>query len=281
MAFPATVYRVMLASPSDVASERAIVRDVLAEWNAAHAERRGLVMLPLGWEVDVAPEMGDAPQNIIDKRILNEADLVIGIFWTRIGTPTAHYASGAVEEIEEHVAAGKPAMLSFSTAPVAIDSIDAKQYAGLKTFRESCQSRGLYETYADLAEFRRDLSRHLQIRMNEAPFQGVTDTGAGVATTSTVSGAPAELSREARSLLAAAAKDAAGVIMRMPYGGGTTVQVGDTVFTDDSNARSVALWEGAIEELEAHGFAKTGSDAREVFSLTRKGFEAGDALKTT
>ena len=113
MAFPATVYRVMLASPSDVASERAIVREVLSEWNAAHAERRGLVVLPLGWEVDVAPEMGDAPQNIIDKRILTEADLVIGIFWTRIGTPTSHYASGAVEEIEEHVAAGKHAMLYF------------------------------------------------------------------------------------------------------------------------------------------------------------------------
>ena len=37
----------------------------------------------------------------------------------------------------------------------------------------------------------------------------------------------------------------------------------------------------AIEELEAHGFAKAGSDAREVFSLTRKGFEVGDALNAT
>lgn len=278
MAFPATVYRVMLASPGDVASERSIVREVLAEWNAAHAERRGLVILPVGWEVDVAPEMGEAPQSIIDKRILNEADLVIGIFWTRIGTPTARYASGAVEEIEEHVAAGKPTMLYFSTAPVSLDAIDGAQYAGLKTFRESCQSRGLYETYANVEEFRRDLSRQLQIRMNEAPFQGMSDAGAPAAKSGTSSG-PGELSNEARTLLAAASKDPAGVIMRMPYGGGTTIQVNDTVFTDDSNARSVALWESAIEELEAHGFAKTGSTAREVFSLTRKGFDAGDALK--
>ena len=279
MAFPATVYRIMLASPSDVASERTIVREVLAEWNAANAERRGLVILPVGWEVDVAPEMGEAPQSIIDKRILTEADLVIGIFWTRIGTPTARYASGAVEEIEEHVTAGKPTMLYFSTAPAAPDAIDGTQYAGLKAFRESCQSRGLYETYATLEEFRRDLSRQLQIRMNEAPFQGMSDAGAAPSTKGTSPG-PAELSSEARTLLAAAAaKDAGGVIMRMPYGGGTTIQVNDTVFTDDSNARSVALWESAIEELEAHGYAKTGSTAREVFSLTRKGFDAGDALK--
>jgi hypothetical protein len=277
MAFPATVYRVMLASPSDVGRERAIAREVLAEWNAAHAERRGLVILPLGWEVDVAPEMGDAPQNIIDKRILNEADLVIGIFWTRIGTPTAKYASGAVEEIEEHVTAGKPAMLYFSTAPASLDSVDANQLDALKTFRTSCQSRGLYETYADLEEFRRDLSRHLQIRMNEAPFTGVSDNGSGAS----VSKVSAELSKEAQALLKAASQDPAGVITRFPYGGGTTIQVNDQVFTEDSNPRSVALWESAIEELEAHGYAKTGSDAREVFSLTRAGFDAGDALAKT
>lgn len=277
MAFPATVYRVMIASPGDVAAERAVVRDVLAEWNAAHAERRGLVILPLGWEVDVAPEMGDAPQNIIDKRILTEADLVIGIFWTRVGTPTARYASGAVEEIEEHLAAGKPAMLYFSTAPVSMDSIDAKQYEGLKAFRQSCQTRGLYETYATIDEFRRDVSRHLQIRMNEAPFQGLAD--GQTASTTNAPKPPSELSEEARRLLAAAAaENAGGVIMRMAYGGGTSISAGDTQFTDDSSPRSVALWDGAIEELEAHGYVKANGDAREVFSLTRRGFDAGDGL---
>lgn len=196
---------------------------------------------------------------------------MIGIFWTRIGTPTAKYASGAVEEIEEHVAAGKPTMLYFSTAPVSMDAIDAKQFEGLKTFRTSCQSRGLYETYASVDEFRRDLSRQLQIRMNQAPFDGLGD--GKTSSTTTASNAPAELSPEAQKLLAAAAADGSGVILRMPYGGGTSISVGDTTFTDDSNPRSVATWESAIEELEAHGYAKTGSDAREVFSLTRKGFE--------
>jgi hypothetical protein len=275
MAFPATVYRVMIASPGDVAAERAIVRSVFAEWNAAHAERRGLVILPLGWEVDVAPEMGDTPQDIIDKRILSEADLLIGIFWTRLGTPTAHYASGAVEEIEEHVSAGKPAMLYFSSAPTPLDAVDAAQYEALKKFRESCKSRGLYESYANITEFQNDLSRHLQIRLNEPPFVGVCDGGKVAAPTT----GSAQLSREATTLLRAASQDPQGVILRLQYGGGTTVQANDQVFTDDTNARSIALWEGAIEELEANGYVKAGSDAREVFSLTHKGFEAGDVLK--
>ena len=77
------------------------VRDVLDEWNSVNGARRGIMLFPLGWETDVAPEMGDEPQKIINKRILKDADLLVGIFWTRLGTPTSGYASGAVEEIEE------------------------------------------------------------------------------------------------------------------------------------------------------------------------------------
>jgi hypothetical protein len=78
------------------------------------------MLLAVGWETDVAPEMGAPAQSIIDRQILNDADLLVGIFWTRIGTPTASYASGAVEEIEEHLKAGRPAMLYFSAAPTTL-----------------------------------------------------------------------------------------------------------------------------------------------------------------
>src|SRR5262245_48233765 len=135
MPFSATVHRVMIASPGDVQPERDIVREVMHEWNAVHGVRRRVMLLPVGWETDVAPEMGDEPQAIINKRILEDADFLIGIFWTRLGTPTASYASGAVEEIEEHLAAGKPAMLYFSSAPAALDAVDPEQYRALKTFK--------------------------------------------------------------------------------------------------------------------------------------------------
>src|SRR4051812_17376097 len=166
MPFTATVNRVMIASPGDVQSERNIVRDVVSEWNSVNGARRRMMLLAVGWETDVAPEMGDAPQAIINKRILKDADLLIGIFWTRLGTPTKSYASGAVEEIEEHLAAGKPAMLYFSSAPAALDSVDPDQYRALKTFKDSCKSRGVFQIYADVADFRRQFARQLQITMN-------------------------------------------------------------------------------------------------------------------
>ena len=39
MAFQAKVYKIMIASPSDVDDERNIVRDVIAKWNAITAKK--------------------------------------------------------------------------------------------------------------------------------------------------------------------------------------------------------------------------------------------------
>ena len=69
MSYPATVFRIMIASPSDVEAERKIIRDVIHQWNAMHSKATSLVLLPVGWETHSAPEMGDRPQEIINKQI--------------------------------------------------------------------------------------------------------------------------------------------------------------------------------------------------------------------
>ena len=165
----------MIASPGDVADERAAVRDVINEWNTVNAERRGLVLLPIGWETHSAPAMGRPPQDILNEQILIRSDLLVGIFWTRLGTPTSTYGSGTIEEIERHVQGKKPAMLYFSAAPVHLDSVDPKQYADLKEFRESCKSRGLFETFDDLTSFRAKFSRQLQLKLNDDTYFTVPD----------------------------------------------------------------------------------------------------------
>jgi hypothetical protein len=277
MPFNATVLRLMIASPGDVQAERSIVREVVTEWNSTNGAHSNVMLMAVGWETDVAPEMGDAPQKIIDKRILENADLLVGMFWTRLGTPTASYASGAVEEIEEHLKARKPAMLYFSSAPAPLDAVDADQYRALKTFRDSCKTRGLFETYTDAEDFRRKFSRDLQITMNSGVIAG---SGAAT-TTSSSSGSKAALSPEATALLKAASADASGgVIMFGRYGGGDQISAGDKLFNEDSSPRTIARWEGAIEELEKRGFVKATSGSREVFEVTREGYAAADAITT-
>ena len=128
MPYQATIYRVMIASPSDVAEERQIIREVVNEWNAVHSSTRSIALLPVGWETHSATEMGGRAQSVINRRILDNCDLLVGAFWTRIGTPTGQSVSGTVEEIERHVGQGKPVMLYFSSVPVIPESIIREQY---------------------------------------------------------------------------------------------------------------------------------------------------------
>ena len=96
--------------------------------------------MPVGWETHSSPEMGDRPQAIVNRQVLADCDLLVAILWARLGSPTGEAPSGTVEEIEEHLAAGKSAMIYFSTAPVRLDSVDSEQYSALLEFKESCLS---------------------------------------------------------------------------------------------------------------------------------------------
>lgn len=100
MPYQSTAYKVFIASPGDVKEERSIVREVLAEWNDINSEKRALVLLPIGWDTHSTPEMGSPAQEIINKRVLKTADILIGVFWTKVGTPTDRYPSGTIEEID-------------------------------------------------------------------------------------------------------------------------------------------------------------------------------------
>lgn len=100
MSYLANVLNVMIASPSDVIQERLAIRDVITEWNTIHARDRKTVLMSIGWETHAVPDMGDRPQAIINKQLLHDADLLVAVFWARLGSPTGVAASGTIEEIE-------------------------------------------------------------------------------------------------------------------------------------------------------------------------------------
>ena len=72
MPYQATTFNVMIASPSDVAAERAAVRQTLADWNVIHSESRRIVLLPIGWETHSSPQMGQHPQKIASPDVVYE-----------------------------------------------------------------------------------------------------------------------------------------------------------------------------------------------------------------
>ena len=277
MSYSAVVYKVMIASPSDVSAERSIVREVLSEWNVVNADARQQVLLPIGWETHSVPEMGDRPQALVNKQILKDCDLLVGVFWTRIGTATGEYESGTVEEIEEHIKTGRPTMLYFSSAPVMPDSVDPDQYRRLKQFRLSCQSRGLYEPYNDVQDFRTKLYRQLQLKVNRDPYfeaNGAPDT---VSAIQEIQAAPS-LSKEAAFLLKECVADPAGQVLHLSHLSGYVLQVKGKNLIEDNNDRSRAIWTSALEELERDDLLAATGPKRNIFKVTRKGYEVADQL---
>jgi nucleoside 2-deoxyribosyltransferase len=179
MTFQATVVRVLIASPGDTGQARVLLRDVLQEWNSLHAEDSRVMLLPVMWERDATPEMGDRPQGIINRQLVDASDILVGIFWTRLGTPTSEAESGTAEEIERFIRDGKPVLIYFSQEPVVPNSIDADEYERLNTFRESLKARGLFDGYSSQEELWRKTSAALtrtirqrfRVEVSERPFE--------------------------------------------------------------------------------------------------------------
>lgn len=165
MAQRGTIFRALVASPSDCIHERRLIPEVITEWNAVHSFSNAAVIEPVLWETHSRPDLGDRPQGLINKQLVEHCDLLIGAFWTRLGTPTGKAVSGTAEEIEEFRAAGKPVLLYFSTAPVVPDSLDAEQYAALNAYRKQLGEQGLYFRYESIAELRALLHRHIAAHM--------------------------------------------------------------------------------------------------------------------
>ena len=167
MTFQATTFRVLIASPSDVSEERELAVRAIQEWNDQHAADRRVVLLPLRWETHSAPEYGKRPQEVINRQIVDNCDLLVGIFWTRIGTNTGVADSGTIEEIERVATQGKQVMLYFSRAKFDPEQIDLEQLAKLREFKKKTWPTSLNETYSSAVEFKDKFARQIDIHVKK------------------------------------------------------------------------------------------------------------------
>lgn len=277
MSYSARVIEVLIASPSDVSDERRIAREAIHEWNSINAKDRKTILVPLTWENDSTPESGERPQESLNRQLLKDADLLIAVFWTRIGSPTGKSPSGTVEEIEEHVRAGKPAMLYFSSNRVNPDEFDQAQYDALKEFKSWAKEKNLYQDYATPEEFGKIVGAHLarkvidKFRSDRAHDQAAVGLRAR----------SFPLSGDAVELLSSAASDMHGQILVASGSGGTIVQANGKQFTRGQSARSDARWRSALAELVRDGLVEDGTGNREVYQVTERGFDpANQKLET-
>jgi S-layer protein (TIGR01567 family) len=158
-----TKYKILIASPSDVVKEREVIPEIIKDWNDEHSDYYGVELKPLLWEIDATPEMGKPAQDVINEQLVTDCDILVGIFWTRLGTRTGKAESGTVEEIEEALKDGKPVLLYFSSIPIPPTDINVEQLTKLSKFHERCKNeqQGLIASYSSIDEFKKKLRMHI------------------------------------------------------------------------------------------------------------------------
>ncbi len=272
MTFQANVLRVMIASPGDVEEERKAVTKEILRWNDANASSRKLVLLPIKWETHSTPQQGDHPQAIINRQLLDDADIMIAIFGTRVGTPTQGYISGTVEEIKKHVASGKTAKIYFSDVPVPPSSLDPEQYAQLQAFRKECHTTGLYATFASVVQLRADFRHHLDLELNQPRYLWLSAPRPSTRDTAN------ELSADGIRLIRAAASADGEVILQHTLGGyGLTA--GSDQFMEPT-PRSAAKWRGIVNDLTSRGLLDETAPGSGVYQLSESGYEIAEDIES-
>ena len=176
--------RVVVASPGDVQEERDAVEAVAVELQHAMGKFLGLSLEVVRWETDTYPGFHlDGPQALLDPLLkIADADIVVGIFWKRLGLQTKSGETGTEHEINTAIEAWKKnksphIMLYFSKCLYSIQSKhEAEQLAALWNFREKLQSegQGLFWSYDDPADFSNVLRKHLTVYLNEQYAQKPT-----------------------------------------------------------------------------------------------------------
>ena len=149
--------QVFLASPGDVSKEREAITRLLGEWNTLYSKDKGISLNVLRWEKDLATRSGVKAQAEITEQLLKNSDILIGIFWSRFGSPTDKYMSGTLEEISYFLDRKKPVIMYFIDRLVSPSHIKGKDIDSIETFKNEYGKIGIYKSITKKAsspEFR-------------------------------------------------------------------------------------------------------------------------------
>jgi acyl-CoA synthetase (AMP-forming)/AMP-acid ligase II len=149
-------WRVFVASPGDVKEERSRMPKVVDSLNKTLGQLFPVNVELWRWESDATAAAGE-PQALINAD-LDRADVVVVIFWNRLGTLNSEGTTGTQSEVllslQRWRDAGRPAvMIYFCQRPARLNREELTQRLSLLDFRESIASSVLAVDYEDVHEF--------------------------------------------------------------------------------------------------------------------------------
>lgn len=265
MTFQATAIEIMLASPNDVKEERVTARRVIAQWNAEHSRESHIVLLTMGWETHSGSDVsGQRAQAQINQRLVAHADLMIGIFWTKLGSPTGRSPSGTVEEIKLQHKLCKPLMLFFSDAPVSMSAVDEDQMRKLKELKRWAFTRGIVSTFSTRNDFQEIFRRDLNLMLKD------NERMKALAVSTLSEPTDQSLPPQALELLKRVGSTARGQIIMHKDATGIRFSDGVDVLISAEDAVEILKWRAALEDLLSRGLLVDRTGRNQLFELTPK-----------
>ncbi|MGJ4734906.1 hypothetical protein [Leptospira levettii] len=156
-----TKVSILLISPSDVAEEREAVIETINNWNAHIGKALNTIVEVLKWETHSVPELGDEPQKILNRQIVDAADFGLAIFWSKLGTETSTHQSGSIEEIDELLKTNKKVLVYFCKKAIPQENLTGDQFSKLQDQKLRFQKEGLLGSYDDT----KDLMSKIQLNI--------------------------------------------------------------------------------------------------------------------
>lgn len=106
-------YAVLLSRPSDADQDAEMAAAAIEAVNRLHSRSTGIIFQLLDWKRDSYTDSGGEPQQLLNRQIVDDADIVLAIFREHMGTPTQRFDSGTEEEIMLALDAGKTVQVYF------------------------------------------------------------------------------------------------------------------------------------------------------------------------
>ena len=162
-----------IASPSDTTEERKACETVFDEINHGLGSCLGFHIVPVRWEKDVYPSVGEYGQQVINQQMEGNYDLFIGIMKSRFGTPTPQAGSGTEEEFNiayERSQNGEIGNIFFYFGATKMSpyDLDIDQFKKVKEFRKKIEQDGVVTMqYQGLEDFKKQLKSNLEDYFNK------------------------------------------------------------------------------------------------------------------
>lgn len=146
--------KLFISCPGDITNEIDSIKMIVKNINKTSGQQNHFLIETVHWDEDTYTEIGNDGQEIINRQI--DYDILVGLMWLRIGTPTKRDKSGTIEEINRALADNsKEQLIYFKTGtPPNLKEINPEELQKVNQFKQKLISQGvLFKEFDSIAKF--------------------------------------------------------------------------------------------------------------------------------